>query len=469
MKPNGMRCLAALLLAMLLALSLMPEALAGRMIYDGEEAMKEGVLYPYSVSESACLIDAAGNVYAEDGYYSITTVISNSGLRRFIAIRIEGEEMRSYLLDERGNPLTDGACEYIDLQDDDLIFSRSDGLQGAYGWNGEILVEPEYMTLCAVGDGSYLALRNDRWEIKDGQAERLWPGRNPESVILGDGNVTYLGFFHGGVAEASVYDGEDTLCGLIDAEGKWRVPPVYSYVYSAGSEYYIACQDGKSGMLDSDGRIVLPIIYDEITTGSDAAELKCLVAELDGVATVDDVRTMEKLFDVRDMDYYWFDNFCTSLNVRNTDGETMRIYGLDGRLISQSDSNRADVTTLTGDRFLTCDYDTYEYSLTDSQGHVLLSGIGMPYCVAGEDGVCALTVYTSRVVDTEYGYAMLDWHQGRYGLYDLDGHEILPPKYDSIRQVCQGLYAVIRGPWYGVVNARGEWILRRSAYTTLMD
>jgi len=303
----------------------------------------------------------------------------------------------------------------------------------------------------------------------DGRAERLWPGRDPQSVVLGDGNVTYLGCFYDGVAEASVYNGERTLSGLIDAEGKWHIPPVYDSVYSVGGEYYTACLDGKNGLVDSSGQTVLPFIYDDITTGSDFTRLKYVAAMLDGTATLYDARTMERLFDVRDMSYCWFDTRCTSLYVRNADGDSMRVYAMDGRLLNHSGSDSVEVTALTGDRFLTCDYDTHEYMLADSQGNVLLSGTGAPYYLTGEDGVFALMVFASSVVDTDYGYTALDWRRGRYGLYDLDGHEILPPKYDSIHQVCQGLYAVIRGQWTGVVDGQGEWILRRSVYTTLMD
>ena len=462
MKPNGIRCLVALLLA----LFLVPNAMAGRMIYDGDEAMKDGALYPYRMSESACLIDAAGNVYADDGYYNISVAVSSGGLRRFIAVRSEGTEMRCYLLDEQGNPLTDDACEYIGLQGDDLIFSGADGLLGAYGWNGEILVEPKYATLYAVGDGSFMALQGESWQIEDGRAERLRPGQSPQSVVLGDGDVTYLGSFIGGVAEACVSDG---LSGLVDAEGKWHAAPVYDYVYSVGGGYYSACYGGRTGLINSSGQIVLPFVYDDMTAGSDAAGLKYLAARLDETATVYDAGTMEKLFDVADVSYCWFDSCCASLSVRDADEEGMRVYAMDGSLLAQSDSYGLDVTMLTDDRLLTNNYDTHEYALADPQGNVLLAGTGAPYYVSGEDGVYALTVFVSGVVDTDYGYTALDWRRGRYGLYDLDGHEILPPKYDSIHPVCQGLYAVIRGQWTGVINEQGEWILRRSVYTTLMD
>ena len=466
MKKRGMRCLAALLLSLLLT----PSALAGRVIYNGEEALRDGDLYPCYVEEQACLIDAAGNEYACDGYESIFVAVSDSGLRRFIALKAEGTQRRCYLLDERGNPLTDGDCQYISVQGDDLIFVKENGLAGAYGWDGELLVEPVYPTVYPVGDGSYLALREPNWEIREGRAERLWPGQAPQSVVLGDGNVEYLGSFDDGLGEAIIQDGEEHyLSGLIDADGQWRVAPVYSYLDDMGGGYCRVIEDDRYGLIDRDGEVVLPVQYEDITACWDRGQPICLAALQNETVTVYDARTREKLFDVEGVRYCWFDFCNTALHVRDLDDEHMRVFALDGSLLSGEGNDSVDVTALRDDRVLTCNYDTYEYTLKDPEGSVLLSGVGSPSCVMGETGACAVLVYTARMIETPYGVYMPAMQHGRYGLYDLDGRELLPPKYDSIRQLCEGLYEVTRGQWTGVVDGRGEWILRRSVYTSLMD
>ena len=470
MKKRIAKHIQALAAALVIACALAPGALAGRWVYDGSEALREGALYPYAQGDSECLIDAEGHIYADDGYSNISVVISDSGARRFVATRIEGEQLRCYLLDERGTPLTDGRCAYISLQYDALIFDNGDGLYGAYGWDGHTLIEPVYETLYPVGDGRFVALDGPSYEIQDGQATLLWPGQAaPRAITLGGGDVIDLGPFDGGVAMAQVAYRDGTLCGLIDAEGRWRAAPAYEGLYGVGDGVYSVWRGGLSGLIDSAGRPILPIEYEDIVCCPMDGSAAYYAAERDDMVTVFDAATREPLFEIQDVLYCWFDNVGGVLNVHDLDGEGTRVYAMDGSLVSRQEDDASTATVLTADRYFTCDYDSYEFALMDTDGQVLLSGVGSPWYISGEDGPCALTVYCSRVVASPYGYTMLDWRRGRYALYDLDGHEILPPKYDSISQICEGLYAVERGPWRGVVNAQGEWVLRRSAYESLMD
>jgi hypothetical protein len=452
--------------ALFIALLLIPSALAGRMIYDGREALREGVLYPCSLSEGECfLIDAQGNIRADDGYYRITPMVSDAGLRRFAALRVEGEEMRCYLLDADGTPLTDGNCEYIRLEADDIIFQKHDGLCGAYSWNGEILVKPTYQTLYAVGDGSFLGLDAEPWEMLGDMGIHILPDGSEDVVLLGNGNISWLSQFISGAAAASVDDGESSLTGLIGADGQWILPPEYEYIDSVGGGYFAARKNGVSGLIDAQGRIFLPFMYADISSGPDYSHPEYIAARFDRYVSVFEMKTMDRVFDIEDVNWCWFDE-----NGLHAEGDTPRLYALDGTLLMQSDGDSDDdLYALRRDRFMTSNYDTYEYALKDTQGNVLLSGIGMPNALIGEDGFYALQVFQSKVVDSPYGYTWLDRHRGRYGLYDLDGNEILPPKYDRITPICQGLYAVDRGQWTGVVNDKNEWVLRRSAYANLMD
>ena len=47
-----------------------------------------------------------------------------------------------------------------------------------------------------------------------------------------------------------------------------------------------------------------------------------------------------------------------------------------------------------------------------------------------------------------------------WGVYALDGSEILPVEYDSIVQTCDGVFSVKAGSKCGLIRADGEWIFR---------
>ena len=98
-----------------------------------------------------------------------------------------------------------------------------------------------------------------------------------------------------------------------------------------------------------------------------------------------------------------------------------------------------------------------------------MSDTGYIYPVYDGKGAVGFTLYQSETIESTYGHVGLDGRKAREGLYDLDGNEILPPKYDSIVPLCDGLYSVTRSPWHGVVDKSGEWIIKRSDFLTLQD
>lgn len=455
------------ILAIVCLIGLLPHALAGRMIYGGMEKAVPGALYPYEAPEGGCLFDLEGNVYAEDGYYWIDTFVSDAGERRFAATTAEGEDMRCYLLDEKGRRLTDGEALWITMNGDSILFQSTDGFFGVYGWNGETLVKPAYDRLLSTGDGSYIAMMEEGWNIKNDEVYLVKPGEQPVKITLGDGDVTSLDNFHGGLASASRDDGNSGRAGFIDATGRWKIPPVYDYTESFNGDYAVASLNGRVGLVDREGNAALPFIYDSISF-DDGDEPKTLAARQGTDLTAFDAETLEALFHVGDVDYGWIAH-SAALVVQGASVDQTRAYSLDGKLVCVIRDRDENLTIVNEDRYYVNNYINHTYRLCDFQGNTLMSGSGLMFDKMGEDGVSALGLDVFRVIDAGDGNTKVDWNRIRYGLYDLDGRELLEPKYDAIVQICEGYYAVIRGQWHGIVDSNGGWIIKRSNYTSLMD
>ena len=465
MNVNRMKRVAILVTIVLV--SMLPCAQAGRTIYGGQEKPAQDALYPYNAPEGSCLIDLSGNVYADDGYLSIYTLVSDSGERLFSATKAEGEDMRCYLLDEKGQRLTDGACFWLAPNGEHIEFQSTNGLMGLYGWHGETLVEPTYQSLIPTGEGSYIGLMDDSWAIQRAEADLIRPGVSVAKITLGGGDVNELDDFIDGLAAAGVNDGGRELIGFIDTTGSWEIPPIYDYTYGFIGNYAIVSMDGRIGMIDREGDTALPFEYDSINPVFDERK-RALSAQRGTDITVLDAETLKPLFVVGDADYGWIDQNA-ALVVRGASVDQTRAYSLDGELICVIRDDDKDFSIINQNRYCVRNYDDYTYELRDFQGNTVMSGVGMLRAVTGADGAYALELTLFDVIDYGDGYTGPDWNRMRYGLYDLDGNELLEPKYDYIVQVCEGYYSVRRGQWHGVVDSTGGWVLKRSNYMTLMD
>ncbi|MBR0464135.1 MAG: WG repeat-containing protein [Clostridia bacterium] len=462
-----MRRVISIAMAVMIAFALLPAAQAGRMLYSGQDAYQSGALYPYWSPEGNCLVDPEGNVYAEDeDYLGISVIVSDGGERRFLATRAEDGEAHMYLLDEKGQPLTDGGCEYIFLAGDDILFQDSQGRYGAYGWDGEILIPAEYLSLYPVGDGSFFGFRDEyAYELSSSSAERIWPGEGSETVTLGSGDVTSISDFYDGLAEASVYVDGQSLCGYVDGSGRWAIVPQFTYASYFSGGYATVMLLGYEGLIDRQGRLLLPIKYDAVSMPYTDSPTVAAARKGDRL-TVYDLSTMESLYEIEGVDYSWFGD-CADVLIASC-GDEVRAYTREGRLICTA-SDSVELTILSDDRYCSVDFSDMSFELRDFDGNLLMSDTGYIYPVYDGKGAVGFTLYQSETIESTYGHVGLDGRKAREGLYDLDGNEILPPKYDSIVPLCDGLYSVTRSPWHGVVDKSGEWIIKRSDFLTLQD
>ncbi len=196
------------------------------------------------------------------------------------------------MIDAEGNLLGDSAYDFIrDPQNGFAIFKK-DGKYGFLRLDGSVAVAPIYENL-ADFNGGLAAVRVDgRWGFINEKGETVIAPQYEDSsapffreglagvvkkgkygFIDMEGNMViepvyeYASSFQDNLASVRV----DGKVGFIDKTGKMVIAPEYDYVapsleggfWRAG--YAIVTKANKVGLIDREGKVVLPLIYDKVS------------------------------------------------------------------------------------------------------------------------------------------------------------------------------------------------------------
>lgn len=139
---------------------------------------------------------------------------------------------------------------YYEIVSDGSLFLAY-GKDGAvwFDADGNKVIEGGFSLVSAFGDGDYAAVcKDEEWGFigRDGK----W--------LIEPGFCCYASSFDAN--GRAVFNDDDTfMAGMIDSSGAVMVEPVYSYIYNIrGTDRYIFGKDDHVGIMDRNGRIVLP-------------------------------------------------------------------------------------------------------------------------------------------------------------------------------------------------------------------
>lgn len=196
---------------------------------------------------------------------------------------------------------------------------------------------------------------------------------------------------------------EKNRFGIIDLEGEYKVNPIYDSISSFKEDIAIFSKEGSMGVIDEEGNVITKKKYGIVGDFND------------GRAVVGDSRLL-------DYKYGYIDK--SGKEVISLKYENANDFRDDSALVKVKD---------------------YEYALINRSGKIL-------------------NTYKYYLISQYNDGAMifLDKLAGVYGYIDIEGNEIIKPKFTSASEFVDGIAIVsteesYTGP-YGVINKKGEYI-----------
>ena len=174
----------------------------------------------------------------------------------------EGGDWKCNFANQWGEILTTGYYDSIGDFSEGLAWVRLDGTFGYIDTIGATVVRlPGNVASC--GD-----FHNGRAFIQEIDGKQYYIDRTGEIVYRAPENVSLAAEFdERGIAPAK--DLQSDLYGYYNQAGHWEIPPQYESANSFKGDYAVFYENGKCGVIDRSGAIILPPEYETISTLSE--------------------------------------------------------------------------------------------------------------------------------------------------------------------------------------------------------
>lgn len=388
---------------------------------------------------------------------------------------------REALMDADGQLLTGfDYCGFNWLSDGSVAFIVAEDGQtrtGVMDANAHVLMPPSYADVQPLGGGRWLALAPTGTEgvfsavVADADGGEIDTGLRTDCYYLpevaGD-----LGIVPGVLDRGGGYV-------YVDRDGAERFRRTFDMAYDFYGDLAAVEVDGRFGLIDRGGELVVPAEYDYIDH-DDNPDVNAYAAVRGAELTVFNATTGAVLLR-KDLSPSTF----VSANLSSPGllwalgDEVIYCYSLDGGLLGKLESAEKSGRYY---QIVRCDAEApviIENSgewpldvarLTDLEGNAL--GGDYRYIVEGlwQDGAARYVVSAGAVRTGPDGETYADWRRWRYGVIDERGAELLPTVYlDYIQVLSPDRYWVATADRTGMVDGSGKWYYAIDRYEDLMD
>lgn len=234
------------------------------------------------------------------------------------------------IIDTSGKIISEPEFEEMPVYGDKMFRVKKDGKYGYANTNGKIIITPAYDYAVAFSEGKAIVSIGTKVSIIDNKGnvlvENLGPGSGMYRFFNGlarcrslDGKYGFLDATGKRVIEPYLDVADDfennraivsinNRYGLIDRTGKFIVPNEYDFFYDLGDGYYqTKTEDGKAGVVDSLGNVILEPVYDEVFH----LQKPYFTVEKDGLNGCYDVKGKEIYPPVSSRGVYFYNGKCT--------------------------------------------------------------------------------------------------------------------------------------------------------------
>ena len=373
----------------------------------------------------------------EDGFvYSLTTVAAGDGSWVL-------PEMQGWVDNYREGRITFIESR-IELRDSGPYFYRNCRL---FDEKGQELSFPENIQYTTgYRDGVCVAYTDNINETTGEHLESYARLIDRNGKQIGDQTFLNASEFAGG--HASVQDGTSELWGLIDTTGAYIVDPQYTNAYLAYDRYFVVEKDGKQGLLDLNGDVLIPVEYQELNVydNGDAADYSdgssdhytknLVTGEITGPYRLKgDVHTV--------LPGGW-------VYVRSGDTSTLTKNGETHPLPQDS-----YVATLDNSELFTII--TYD---GDGNHNYLIDGENDREIARMDNAYFSVLYWQVQAIEDRILVNHNENYRTRSGLWDSQGNEILPIQYLTLDYVGDGLFCVATNLYGGLIDEQGNWLMR---------
>lgn len=151
-------------------------------------------------------------------------------------------------------------ASHVDEYDTLSVYCDMNGKRGYINLNtGKFNISGQYDHAWNFSEGLGAVVVNNKVGFINPQGEFVIPCQIPVSTKA----IQNIGFaFHDGLC---VMTNENDLCGLINQSGEWVLHPQYDCIWNPNKAHQRIYQnDGKYGLMDKSGKVILPATYDYI-------------------------------------------------------------------------------------------------------------------------------------------------------------------------------------------------------------
>ncbi len=316
--------------------------------------------------------------------------------------------------DKKGNYLFNRQFDYATMfSEKGKAFVSINNQYFSINTKGDLSDPIAFEKVLSIGALNFAGKRDNKWALLNLEGEEI-------TDFLYDDVVTSS--YHGYI---QVYIKDKT--GLIDSEGHIIIEPEYDNLYSYGDHLFVVSKNNKYGITDLKNNWILPIEYNSISKYHDVYVL--YNQEKYGMLDEKGNRIMDDIYDM----------------IRVT-GSNSIIVGKDGKM---------GMITPQKDTILPFIYD----EIREQNPNYLIVSLNSKYGIVRSDGSMLLEPiydFLSMQYNSDMAIAQKD---DQHYFIDMEGNRLNEASYDEIKFLSDAFYSVKKNGKWGVINKELEEIL----------
>ncbi len=299
--------------------------------------------------------------------------------------------------------------------------------------SGKVVLEPTYYSVTDLYNGIF-EIMNDSYE---------YGFYNANTDTLVEPAYSYIEQFY---ETGDFYvESESYLSGVVDVNGNVILESKYDSISAQGSNLYIVQIDGKYGLVQRDGQVLIKPVFEELYPME-------ISEDIIGFTTVEGYDYHAMLYDNAEQEI-----------ITDTIEGALSDYG-DGYILVTSGENTVSVIGFDGEKL----FETDDYFAEADGKYILLEKY---------DGTNYLTDFEGKtyMTDNDFEYLYLPTDQdhliflrdGKYGIVSVDGEVKTQRGYMSVGYINSGVMAYFDDEQFGYVDINGEEIIHSGQYAYL--